>query len=77
MKYSWLPVLSILIIQACKDGVKNGPDVTGIKADTHIERFDREYFSLDSNNLDTGMKTLSARYPYFIDDFTANITWRK
>ena len=73
MKYSRLLVFSILFLHACKGGVKNSPDVSGIKVDTHIERFDRDYFSLDSNRLDSGLKTLSARYPYFINDFTANI----
>lgn len=52
---------------------KNAPDVSGIPVDVHIERFDTAFFSLDSNKISAGLTHLGREYPWFINDFLANI----
>lgn len=73
MKCSKLLIAGILFLAACKDKKDNRPDTSGITVNTRIERFDQDYFALDSNNLQEGMKELAKKYPWFIHDFTANI----
>lgn len=72
MKFSKLFLAGLLFFTACTNN-DNRPDISAITVSTEIERFDLDYFALDSNRLAQGMKTLQAKYPYFINDFTANI----
>lgn len=73
MKCSKFLVAGLIFLAACKDKKENRPDISGISVSTAIERFDLDYFALDSNNLQDGMKALGRKYPWFINDFTANI----
>ena len=52
---------------------KNIPDVSGIPVTVKIERFDKAFFQLDSNNIVPGLQALNRQFPYFTNDFTANI----
>ena len=64
--------LTIFFAVACKSG-KNIPDVSGIPLSIKIERFDKAFFTLDSNNIVTGLYQLNRQFPYFTNDFVANI----
>lgn len=68
-----LPALFVLFLVAC--GRHNDrPDVSGVQVDDiHIVRFDTAFFQLDSNHIETGLFALNQRYPYFAQDFVANI----
>ena len=68
-----LPLLFLLSLAAC--GPRNSkPDLSGIHVDDiHIVRFDTAFFNLDSNHIETGLFGLNQRYPYFTQDFVANI----
>ncbi|HEU5164908.1 MAG TPA: hypothetical protein VFU29_05180 [Chitinophagaceae bacterium] len=50
-----------------------GPDVSNIKVDIPIERFDKSFFALDTNNIATGLKELMQSYPDFYTDFMQQI----
>lgn len=68
-----LPVLFILWFVACRSH-DNRPDLSAIHVDDiHIVRFDTAFFNLDSNHVETGLFQLNQRYPYFTQDFVANI----
>jgi hypothetical protein len=68
-----LAVLFILFFAACKSP-DNRPDLSGIQVDDiHIVRFDTAFFNLDSNHIETGLFQLNQRYPYFAQDFVANV----
>ena len=68
-----LPVLLLLSLSACRSH-DNRPDISGIQVDDiHIVRFDTAFFNLDSNHIQTGLFQLNQRYPYFTQDFVANI----
>lgn len=57
---------------ACGDG-KQVPDVSNIKIDLSVHRFEQDFFALDSNRLADGLSRLKTNYPVFFDDFRGNI----
>jgi len=62
-----LIVASVLAV-GCRN--PNGaPDVSGIKVNLTIERFDKDLFALDSNNLKEQLPSLFKKYPNFAQDF--------
>jgi hypothetical protein len=68
-----LAALFILSFAACKSH-DNRPDVSAIHVDDiQIVRFDTAFFNLDSNHIEAGLFQLNRRYPYFAQDFVANI----
>lgn len=62
-------VLTFLI--CCNN--ETGPDVSAIKIDIPMERFDQDFFKLDSNNLDTELPALQKKYPSLLPIFIENI----
>src|SRR5689334_21264824 len=54
-----------LLLLACNN--KNSrPDVSGIKMDISIQRFDRDFFSMDTTHIDQSLKALYRKYPSFL-----------
>ena len=54
-----------LFVSSC--GTKdNAPDVSHIKAAVTIHRFDRDFFSIDTTNLQPSLQRLEAKYPAFL-----------
>ena len=54
--------LLVLFLLSCKNE-KGIPDVSGIQAGVQVERFDQDFFALDTNNLGNGLTQLSQKYP--------------
>jgi hypothetical protein len=68
------PILLLPTLWACGAGDdKNTPDVSGIKVDVKIQRFERDLFALDTNNLEAGMAKLLLQYPQLFPLFTEQI----
>ncbi len=67
-----LYLLPIILIFSCKNS-KNIPDVSGIKVNVGIERFDKDFFSIDSNNVKPGLDELHAKYPMLTSIFLENV----
>jgi len=63
--------LLVLMFTACKS--KQGPDVSAIKVDLAIERFEKDFFALDTNQLYPSMMNLAKKYPAFLPDFLTHI----
>lgn len=63
-------VLSIIIF-SCNN--KHIPDVSGIKIDLKVQRFEKDFFAIDTNNILQEMQRLHNSYPVFINDFTSQI----
>jgi len=59
-------------VAACR-GKKNIPDVSGIKIVLPVQRFDKDFFSLDTNNISAGMSRLGQKYPVMLPLFLQNI----
>ena len=61
--------LLILILAACNNSNKK-PNVSGIKIDVKIERFDKDFFSMDTNRLSQSLAELEKKYPTFLPLYT-------
>jgi len=73
--FSFIAILiSILIISSCRfDKGKNIPDVSNIDIDLKINRFEQDFFSIDTNNVSAGMTALEQKYPEFAPIFFENV----
>jgi hypothetical protein len=49
------------------------PDVSAIAVTVKVERFEQAFFSMDSNHVAAGLVALNRQYPYFLNDFVANV----
>lgn len=72
MKYSWITGLFFLLM-ACGDSKPKPPDVSNIKADLQVVRFDEAIFQLDTTQLDQGLDQLFRAHPGFTKDYLYNI----
>ena len=65
-------LLGIIFFFSCTNDSK-GPDVSNIKVEVSIERFDQSFFSLDTNNLSAGLHELMKTHPDFYVDFMQQV----
>lgn len=69
-------VLTILFLTigfiACNDK-KNAPDVSNIKVDLAVKRFDRDFFSIDTMAIEKSLSELQRKYPDFLGIYLQNI----
>lgn len=65
-------LLSLGFLLGCGNREKT-PDVSGIKVDLQFERFDRDFFQMDSNHLAEGLRNLQNKYPGFYGDYMQGI----
>ncbi len=54
-------------------GKKKVPDVSHIKADLQVQRFEQDFFAIDTNNIDASIPGLHQKYPFFLGDFVQHI----
>ena len=66
----FLAALSVLF--ACKQGSKT-PDVSNIKVNLQVIRFEQAFFSIDTNQIDEALTKLNNDYPGFTKDYLFNI----
>jgi hypothetical protein len=71
MKYCCL-FLFLGMIVSCTNHSKS-PDVSNISIPLEWKRFDRDFFTIDSNNTKQGLEKLTASYPDFTDLFVGDI----
>jgi len=69
--YKILTGLVLLLLVACK--TRNTPDVSHIKVDVQIDRFEKAFFAIDTNNLPQGLAELRNAYPNFYPTFMRDI----
>lgn len=62
----------LLFFVSCKNG-KQSPDVSGIKATLQVQRFEKDFFAIDTNNIAASLPVLQQKYPVFFADFIQNI----
>jgi hypothetical protein len=59
-------LLIITVFNSCADEYKeNIPDVSDIDVNVEFQRFDKDLFALDTNNISPGLQALEAKYPEF------------
>jgi hypothetical protein len=59
-------------IYSCSDE-KHIPDVSNIKVQLDVKRFDKDFFTLDTNNVEAALTKLQQQYPTFLNDYLYNI----
>lgn len=69
--YRYLLIAILVLLTACSGGDK--PDVSGIKVNITLERFEQDFFKLDTNNVAQGLAHLRNAYPRFYPFFMQDI----
>lgn len=72
MKKTILLAAVTVLLFSCKNK-KGAPDVSGVKVNVEIERFDKSFFSLDTLQLQAGLQKLMQQHPGFYPDFMQQI----
>jgi len=72
MKKTVIVLLLAVSLFACKKK-KGIPDVSDIKVDIKLERFDRDFFAIDTNNILSGLNQLNSKYPVLTNIFLQNV----
>lgn len=67
-----VPYLLVIILASCSSK-KKIPDVSQINIDLKTLRFEKDFFSIDTNHIDAGLQTLYTRQGNFSKDFFYNI----
>lgn len=65
-------VIAISFLISCNSN-KDIPDVSNIKIDVKLERFEKDFFAIDTNHLDISLQKIIQKYPHFTPDFVYNI----
>ena len=71
MKRTGLVLLIVAGLFSCKD--KSAPDVSNIKVELTVKRFEQDFFALDTNRIMASLQQVGEKYPYFLGDFLFNI----
>ncbi len=64
-------IFLMLFAVTCKN--KKIPNVSNIKVDLTVQRFEKDFFSIDTTNVDQSLQQLNKKYPGFLQDFIFNI----
>src|SRR5947208_13239331 len=71
MKFLYAAIACVICF-ACKQS-KPAPDVSNIKIDVQLKRFDRDLFAIDTNNIQASLNKLQQQYGSFLNDYLYNI----
>src|SRR5262245_26378338 len=72
MKKITVGLLITLVFWNCNNK-SNNPDVSGIKVDIKLERFEKSFFAIDTNNIAQGLTKTHGEFHDFYSDFMQNI----
>lgn len=64
-------LFGLVLLVACNDS--KGPDVSDIKVNIVVERFDRDVFSMDTTNIEKSLADLYANHPSIYMIFMQNV----
>lgn len=72
MKQVLIVFLLFAIFISCNTGPKK-PDISDIKVDLTVRRFEKDFFGIDTFMLDTSLKKIADLYPLFFNDYITKI----
>ena len=67
-RYLSIAIISFLILSAC-NGKKNIPDVSGILVDLKVERFEDDFYKIDTTKMVQSLDQLNKKYQAFLPDY--------
>jgi hypothetical protein len=68
---SFIGISFFIILLSCKNS--KGPDVSGVDIALSTERFEKDFFALDTTRLAASLDVLATKYPAFFPDFLVHI----
>lgn len=71
MQKIFLYTLGLLFLMSCN--TRKEPDVSNIKVDLQTQRFEKDFFTIDTSDINSSMQQLNQKYPGFVQDFVFNI----
>lgn len=72
MKHNRLILFLVLLVVGCQS-TKRVPDVSNISIQLQTERFEKDFFAIDTFGIDASLQKLNMKYPGFTHDFIFNI----
>ena len=72
LMYKWIPVAIIVLLLSCRSG-NNKPDVSGIEVKVTLQRFEQDFFKMDTANIQAGLASLQKAYPQFYPVYMQDI----
>lgn len=66
-------LLFLIVVFLCSCSGSGTPDVSNVKVEIKLERFDRDFFRMDTNNIQKSLKELQKGYPGFLTEYIENI----
>lgn len=72
MKQKLVIICLVLFALSCQSK-KHVPDVSGIKIPLQTERFEKDFFAVDTFHIDASLQKLNQQHPGFTQDFLFNI----
>ena len=67
-----LLIIVIVLTISCNNN-KNVPDVSSIKVDVNIKRFEQDFFKIDTNKIGNSLNEINKKYPSFLPDYLYKI----
>ncbi len=68
-----LPLLAIFVLLLGCQNEKKKPDVSDVKVDVRIDRFEKSFFAIDTNRMQAGLTDLRNAFPRFFPFYFQNI----
>ena len=65
-------LIFLLFILSCQQS-RRIPDISSVQIQFSVERFEKDFFAIDTLHIETSLDELSKKYPGFIQDFLFNI----
>jgi hypothetical protein len=72
MKYFFSILVPVILLWSCNNGDKI-PDVSNIKVDISTQRFEKDFFALDTTKPLPALMQLQNKYPEFLGDYTGQV----
>lgn len=70
----WFALANLVWILVSCHNSSNKPDVSDIKLNVKIERFDQDFFSIDTNNITASLTKVNKDYPSFLRLYSEFLT---
>ncbi|HEX8314528.1 MAG TPA: hypothetical protein VF609_06035 [Flavisolibacter sp.] len=61
----WFSLVAILLLASCSSE-KDAPDVSDIKMNISIQRFDKDFFAMDTTQIRASLQQVERKYPAFL-----------
>jgi len=66
-------LLFVIVAAIACNNQSKAPDVSGVNVDLKVERFEQDFFAIDSNQTKDGLAQMSQKYPLFLPLFVNHV----